>query len=103
MDPEATLEDMLAFAHDVDVLLTEGYRRAGDVRIEVSRRARSTELVCDVSELFALVTDNDELGVMGIPVFGLDDAEGLADLVERTFLAGSTAGATRPKEHTYGD
>ena len=90
MDHEATLEELLSFASDVDILLTEGYRRAGDVRIEVSRRARSTELVCDVSELFALVTDNDELGVAGIPVFGLDDAEGLADLVERTFLDSTT-------------
>jgi len=90
MDHEATLEELLSFASDVDILLTEGYRRAGDVRIEVSRRARSTELVCDASELFALVTDNDELDVAGIPVFGLDDAEGLADLVERTFLDSTT-------------
>ena len=96
MDHEATLEELLALAHDVDILLTEGYRRAGDVRIEVSRRARSTELVCETTELFALVTDNDDLEVGDLPVFGLDDAEDLADLVERTFLEGEA-------EAGYGD
>ncbi|MDO8879392.1 MAG: molybdopterin-guanine dinucleotide biosynthesis protein B [Coriobacteriia bacterium] len=92
MDHEATLDELLELAHDVDILLTEGYRRAGNVRIEVSRRARSTELVCEPSELFALVTDNDELEVGDVPVFGLDDTPGLADLVERTFLRGGSDG-----------
>lgn len=87
MDHEASLEELLGFAGDVDLLLTEGYRRAGSVRIEVSRRARSTELVCEPTELFALVTDNPELEVGDVPVFGLDEAEPLADLVERSFLA----------------
>lgn len=92
MDHEASLEELLALAHDVDILLTEGYRRAGHVRIEVSRRARSTELVCEAGELFALVTDNDGLEVGQVPVFALDDAEGLADLVEATFLKGDARG-----------
>ncbi|MDO8848236.1 MAG: molybdopterin-guanine dinucleotide biosynthesis protein B [Coriobacteriia bacterium] len=92
MDHEASLDELLALANDVHILLTEGYRRAGNVRIEVSRRARSTELVCEAAELFALVTDNDEIDLGEVPVFGLDDAEGLADLVEATFLKGSPHG-----------
>jgi molybdopterin-guanine dinucleotide biosynthesis protein MobB len=98
MDHEATLDELLTLADDVDILLTEGYRRAGDVRIEVSRRARSTELVCEAVELFALVTDNDELEVGDLPVFGLDDVEGVADLVERTFLPGHSVSS--PAEGT---
>lgn len=100
MDHEASLDELLAFAGDVDVLLTEGYKRAGDVRIEVSRRARSTELVCESGELFALVTDNDELHCADVPRFALDDAEGLADLVERTFLRAAPGGG---QEATDGD
>lgn len=86
MDHEASLAELVELAGDVDILLTEGFRRAGEVRIEVSRRARSTELVCEPSELFALVTDNEDLEVGDVPVFSLDDAEGLADLVEAAFL-----------------
>jgi molybdopterin-guanine dinucleotide biosynthesis protein B len=94
MDHEATLEELLALASgaDVDILLTEGYRRAGDTRIEVSRRGRSTEIVCEPHELFALVTDNDELEVGDLPVFDLDDTQGVADLIERTFLKGGRPG-----------
>ncbi len=95
MDHEATLEELVAYAGDIDILLTEGFRRAGSVRIEVSRRARSTELVCETTELFALVTDNPDLEVGDVPVFGLDDAEGLSDLVESTFLR-SRAGDRPP-------
>jgi len=92
MDHEASLEELLELARDVDILLTEGYRRAGDVRIEVSRRARSTELVCEPGELFALVTDNGDLEVGQVPVLALDDATGLADLVEASFLRGARRG-----------
>lgn len=99
MDHEASLDELLEFAGDVDILLTEGFRRAGSTRIEVSRRARSTELVCNPDELFALVTDNDELSCDGVPRFGLNDAEGLADLVERAFLANAFAS----KEAHHGD
>jgi len=94
-DHEATLDELLALAGDVDLLLTEGYRRAGDVRIEVSRRARSTELICEPHELFAVVTDNDELDVGDVPRFVLEDAEGLAALIESAFLRGGSSAGPR--------
>lgn len=86
VERERTLDELLeAAGPDIDILLTEGFKRAGDVRIEVSRAARSDELICEPAQLFALVTDVAyELGEL--PVFGLGDAEGLATLIERTFL-----------------
>jgi molybdopterin-guanine dinucleotide biosynthesis protein MobB len=95
MDHEASLDELLGYAGDIDILLTEGYRRAGGTRIEVSRRARSTELVCEPGELFALVTDNDELECGDVPRFALDDTTGLADLVAGTFLAARPDKETR--------
>lgn len=92
MDHEASFDELLELVRDVDILLTEGYRRAGQVRIEISRRARSTELVCEPGELFALVTDNVEIDAGNVPVFGLDDWEGLATLVESAFLRDSQDG-----------
>jgi molybdopterin-guanine dinucleotide biosynthesis protein B len=86
MDHEATLDELLELARGVDILLTEGYRRAGDTRIEVSRKERSSEMVCDPAELLALATDNTDLDVGDLPVFGLDDADGIADLIEARFL-----------------
>lgn len=103
MDHEASLDELLSYAGGIDILLTEGYRRAGNVRIEVSRRARSTELVCEAAELFALVTDNSDLDVGGVPVFGLDDAGGLADLVESAFLKGGRPAPPAKEAVSHGD
>lgn len=91
VDHELSLEELVAAAGDVDILLTEGFKRAGNVRIEVSRRARSEGIICEPHELWALVTDNIEAVPSGVPVFALDDAAGVADAVEAQFLRGSEA------------
>jgi molybdopterin-guanine dinucleotide biosynthesis protein B len=95
VDRERTLDELVeAAGAEVDILLTEGFKRAGDVRVEVSRAARSDELICTPDQLFALVTDAAH-DVGDVPVFGLEDADGLAALIERTFLpaAGPAAAA----------
>jgi molybdopterin-guanine dinucleotide biosynthesis protein B len=87
LERERTLDEVVEAAGDVDIVITEGFKRAGTVRIEVSRLGRSDELISTPGELFALVTDNAELRPEGIPVFGLNDITGVADLIERTFLS----------------
>ena len=86
VDEERTLEQLVEASADADILLTEGFKRSGPVRIEISRRARSDELTSESADLFALVTDNAELTPDGVPVFALDDVAGLASLVEGSFL-----------------
>lgn len=71
-------------APGVDILLTEGYRRSPLPKIEISRRERSTELICQPEELFAVVTDHDQVPP-GIPRFPLGDASGVAALIEERF------------------
>jgi molybdopterin-guanine dinucleotide biosynthesis adapter protein len=96
VDRERTIDELVeAAGPDVDILLTEGFKRAGDVRIEVSRAARSDELICEPDQLFALVTDV-AYDVGQVPVFGLDDADGLASLIERTFLTATPPVAASP-------
>ncbi|MBE0476357.1 MAG: molybdopterin-guanine dinucleotide biosynthesis protein B [Coriobacteriia bacterium] len=86
VERERTLDELAEAAGDVDLLVTEGFRRAGHTRIEVSRHGRSDELICAPEELFALVTDNPGLRPAGVPVFGFGEAEALADLIEERFL-----------------
>jgi molybdopterin-guanine dinucleotide biosynthesis protein B len=86
IDRERTIEELVEAAGDADILLTEGFKRSGSVRIEISRRARSDELTSDPATLFALVTDNGDLVAEGVPRFALDDIAGLADMIESTFL-----------------
>ncbi|MDZ4168574.1 MAG: molybdopterin-guanine dinucleotide biosynthesis protein B [Coriobacteriia bacterium] len=88
VERELTLPELARLAADsgCDILLTEGYKREGVNRIEVSRRARSEELVCAAGEALALVTDNAEVASGRASVFALDDADGVADLIVARFL-----------------
>ena len=70
--------------HGVDIILTEGYRGADKPKIEVVRAARSTEPLCESSELLAVATD--VALSLDVPQFDLDDAVGLVDLIEARFL-----------------
>ena len=90
---EFTLPELARIAHDAgsDVLLTEGFKREGVNRVEISRAARSDELLCSSNEMLALVTDNPSLACDGVPTFGLDDAEGVADLIAERFGIGGGA------------
>jgi molybdopterin-guanine dinucleotide biosynthesis protein B len=69
----------------VDIVLAEGYKRSDLPKIEVCRAARSSELLCAPEELLAIVTDLRF--PVDVPQFSLDDAAGVADLIEARFLA----------------
>ncbi len=84
VEEERSLDDLAAIVSNrVDIVLTEGYRRAAKAKIEVSRREYGSELVAPPQDLLALVTDQQFH--LDIPHFGLDDAPGVADLLERRF------------------
>jgi molybdopterin-guanine dinucleotide biosynthesis protein B len=82
-----TLDEVAATVRDVDIVLTEGYKRAGKPQVEVVRAARSTEPIGEPGSLVALVSD--VALALGVPVFGLEDVAGLADWLEGRFLYGS--------------
>ncbi|GAB4276927.1 MAG: molybdopterin-guanine dinucleotide biosynthesis protein B [Coriobacteriia bacterium] len=74
-------------AGGVDILVAEGFSRSAPVRIEVSRDARSRELVCAPDELMAVVSDGErETG--DTPVFRFDEVGPLADLIVEKLLGG---------------
>lgn len=89
VDQEMPLLAIAAMLTDVDLILTEGYKRGPAPKVEISRRALSSELLCNADELLAIVSD--QTFDLPVPQFGLDDVVGLADLLEERFLA------TKPK------
>lgn len=83
-EQEASLDEALAEFRDVDIILVEGYKRAGKPSIEIVRAERGIELLGSVTQWIGVATDTP----LDIPVpqFGLDDAQGLASLIEKKFL-----------------
>jgi len=77
------LDEVLARIQGVDVIFTEGYKQANKPKIEVFRSAVHQELFSKPEELLAIASDVSFDN--GIPCFGLDDAQGICDLIEETF------------------
>lgn len=88
---ERALDELVALVSDrVDIVLTEGYRGAAAMKVEVSRAAHSHQLTARLDDLIAIVTDQPF--DFPVPQFGLEGADDVADLLETKFgLAPSDA------------
>jgi molybdopterin-guanine dinucleotide biosynthesis protein B len=84
VDDELPIDEVVSVLPEVDIVLTEGYRRQNKPKIEVSRREMGSDLLCDEEELICIVTD--QVHDLRVPQFGLDDAGGIVDLLECTYL-----------------
>lgn len=82
---ERTMDELAAsFGDSVDIIVTEGFKRAGKPKIEVLRRERSETLICSPAELLAIASDMKF--DIDVPGFDINDHSGLTDLIERKFL-----------------
>lgn len=83
------IELLLAtYFNDVDIVLTEGFKKSSMPKIEINRQERSATLLCRGEEhdptLVAVASDAKlELDV---PVLDLNDAEAVASFIEERFL-----------------
>jgi molybdopterin-guanine dinucleotide biosynthesis protein B len=70
---------------DVDLVLSEGYKRDVQPKIEIFRKERHQELLCAKEDnLIAIVTD--QTFNIGVPCFDLEDMKGLSSFIEKEFL-----------------
>jgi len=89
-EPEAVL-DMMG---DVDLILVEGYKLGKWPKIEIYRQGTAERVNIPREELLALVTDEPSVSLVQevsytgspLPCFDLNDAAGVAALLERTIL-----------------
>jgi molybdopterin-guanine dinucleotide biosynthesis protein B len=88
LQSELDLDEIVPHLGPVDLVLTEGYKQAHKPKIEISRRARGTGLICRPSEIIAVVSDYTVQ--TDAPSFDLDDYIGVADLLERRYLQRTT-------------
>lgn len=86
-DAPPTLESLCArFVRDVDLVIAEGFKLGPQPKIEASRRATGQPLVSSPERgLIAVASDHPVEA--GVPVFDLDDVEGVAAFVRERFLA----------------
>jgi molybdopterin-guanine dinucleotide biosynthesis protein MobB len=87
---EPTLtETVAAYCKDVDIVLTEGFKKSAMPKIEVHRRKHSEKLLCRDEEydqaLIAIASDSPL--EVDVPLYDINDAQGLCDLIVERYLA----------------
>ena len=86
---EPALEESIAtYFGDVDIVLTEGFKKSSMPKIEVHRRERSATLLCrgEEHDPTLVAVASDETLSLDVPVFDINDAAGLCDLITARFL-----------------
>jgi molybdopterin-guanine dinucleotide biosynthesis adapter protein len=71
---------------DVDLVISEGYKKDVQPKIEIFRKEKHQELLCTKEDNLVAIVANQKFDV-GVPCLDLEDMKGLADFIERRFLA----------------
>ncbi len=86
-----SLDSLALYFQDLDLVITEGYKRENRPKIEVYRPETGKAPIFLGSDLLvALVTDAEVNAA--VPRFAPDDIEGLADFIRETFLGAAVRG-----------
>ena len=74
------------FIHDVDLILSEGYKKDVQPKIEIFRKEIHKELLCRKEDHLIAIVSNKRFDI-GVPCFDLEDMKGLADFIGKEFLS----------------
>ena len=87
-DEPPLAETIVTYCGDLDILLTEGFKHSSMPKIEVHRREFNDKLLCRDEEYdpaLIAVASNSSL-TLDVPVYDINDAVGLCDLIVEKFL-----------------
>ena len=83
-EEEPTLEAILSRLAPSDIVLVEGYKREAHKKIEARRiQAKDRAPLSDVDPQIVAIAADFKIEGERLPVFDLDDAASIADLIER--------------------
>jgi len=82
-------ELIATYFNDVDIVLTEGFKQSDLPKIEVHRRERSATLLCrgEETDPTLIAIASDEPLDLDVPLFDINDVEGVASFIEKRFLS----------------
>ena len=86
VDRDMNLEEVREkLIRDVDLILSEGYKKDVQPKVEVFRKEKHKKLLCTKKDNLVAIVSNRKFKV-GVPCFDLEDTKGLANFVEKEFL-----------------
>jgi len=86
VEKDLTLEEIREkLIQDVDLILSEGYKKDVQPKIEIFRKEKHRELLCTREDNLVAIVSNKKFRV-GVPCFFLDDIKGMSDFIEKRYL-----------------
>jgi molybdopterin-guanine dinucleotide biosynthesis protein B len=84
--PGERLDDLLTFFEDVDLLITEGFKRDKAPKIEIFRAERHRHPACLNDDTLVAMVSDTPMGVE-VPQFATADIESIAEFIVSDFLS----------------
>ena len=87
---EPSVSDVVnTYYSDVDIVLTEGFKKNHFPKIEVHRKERSSTIMCrgETHDPTLIAVASDDHLEVDVPVFDINDFRGICDLIEMQFLS----------------
>ncbi|MDD4601239.1 Molybdopterin-guanine dinucleotide biosynthesis adapter protein [bioreactor metagenome] len=81
VNKEKTVDEVIAMISNVDLILTEGFKKGNKPKIEVLRSEVNRELLSDSRELLAIASDIE--WDVGVPYYHLDDTDGIVAAIKQ--------------------
>lgn len=72
--------------HDLDIVISEGYKKAKNSKIEVVRKAVSSKPLCIGDENLLAIVSDVKLKKGNLPWFDISDYKGISTFIENRFL-----------------
>ncbi|NIS62344.1 MAG: molybdopterin-guanine dinucleotide biosynthesis protein B [Proteobacteria bacterium] len=95
VDKDMSLEELReSFGGDADLIVSEGFKKDVQPKIEVFRKEVHGELLCTKENNLVAIASNRRFDI-GVPCLDLDDIKGIVDIIESRFLKGN-----KPEEVT---
>jgi len=87
-ESHVTLENLEKYFPDMNIIITEGFKKENKPKIEVFRAEKHRKPLCPGdSNLIAFVTNTQQK--LPVPIFGLEEIQELADFIEKKYLTAS--------------
>lgn len=86
VEREMELAELVNIIGEVDIVITEGYKKGDRPKIEIARSGFTQSLISRPEELIAIVSDIN--WDAGVPVYGLENSAGVANLLYEIYHIG---------------
>ncbi len=81
-----SLDSLAEYLHDMDIIITEGFKNEKTPKIEVYRKeSGKTPIYGKNYDIVAMVTNADNMDI-DIPIFKLEDVEKIANFIEMEYI-----------------